>query len=83
MISLGYFGNVGIDAMLYGSPVTLHPIVEINARKTMGWVALEVQKRHFPNQTLTLSYAKNSAEGWLPSSLGDTLFTRQLMIFAR
>jgi hypothetical protein len=81
MIALGYFGNVGIDAMVYGVSHTLHPIVEINARKTMGWVALEVQRRHFPHQTLTLSYAKNSAVGLLPSSLGDTLFTRQLMVF--
>lgn len=58
MLSLGYFGNVGIDAMVYRSESgpQLHPIVEINARKTMGFVALELQKRHFSNKTITLSF---------------------------
>ncbi len=84
MADRGYFGHAGIDALLYldeGS-TRLHPIVEINARKTMGWVALEMQRRHFPNRSLTLRYAPSaSGEGVLPSALGDTLFTRQLMIF--
>ena len=58
MLCLGYFGNVGIDAMVYRSEngPQLHPIVEINARKTMGFAALELQKRHFPNKTITLSF---------------------------
>ena len=58
MAALGYFGNVGIDAMVYTweGAARLHPIVEINARKTMGFVALQLQERHFPNKTLTFSF---------------------------
>lgn len=59
MAMLGYFGNVGIDAMIWGAD-QLHPVVEINARKTMGWIALEISKRHFPKQTIALSYLKKS-----------------------
>ena len=55
MAAMGFFGNVGIDAMIWGDS-NLHPIVEINARKTMGWVALQLAKRLFPNQTIKVSY---------------------------
>ncbi|MBP7074231.1 MAG: hypothetical protein KBA81_02475 [Rhabdochlamydiaceae bacterium] len=55
MAALGFYGHVGIDAMIWGSDV-LHPIVEINARKTMGWIALEIRKRLFANQTIQVSY---------------------------
>lgn len=43
---LGYFGNLGIDAFVYweNGKEKLHPIVEINARKTMGWVVLQEEK---------------------------------------
>lgn len=39
---MGFFGNLGIDAFVYlcGGKETLHPIGEINARKTMGYVLL-------------------------------------------
>lgn len=59
MGALGYFGNVGIDAMIWGDD-KLQPVVEINARKTMGWIALENAKRRFPKQTIALSYLKKS-----------------------
>ncbi len=76
MASLGYFGHVGIDAMLYtqDGKIHLHPVVEINARKTMGWVALEMQRRHFANKTLTLRYLPHtpSMHNLLPSSLIST-----------
>lgn len=55
MALLGFFGNVGIDAMIWDFS-KLHPVVEINARKTMGWVALQIAKRLFPNQTIKVSY---------------------------
>jgi hypothetical protein len=64
MALLGYFGNVGIDAMVWGND-TLHPIVEINARKTMGWVALQILKHHFPKQTIAVRYVAKSPEGQL------------------
>jgi hypothetical protein len=45
---LGFFGNVGVDGMVYkkGS-YHLHPVVEINGRKTMGFAALALQRKHF------------------------------------
>ncbi len=66
MHTRGFFGNVGIDAFTYDEDgmEKLHPICEINARKTMGWLALELQKRmqkplsiHFekPDWTLRIS----------------------------
>jgi hypothetical protein len=69
MAAMGYFGNVGIDAMIWGSDV-LHPIVEINARKTMGFVALEIRKRLFPNQTIRVSYvAQGTSKPLLPQGI--------------
>ncbi len=50
----GYFGHVGFDAMIYEES-RLQPVVEINARKTMGWVALEMQKRYFPDRRFRIS----------------------------
>ncbi len=69
MAALGYFGNVGIDAMIWGND-QLHPVVEINARKTMGWVALEISKRRFPKQTIALSYlTKSNLTNLLPDAI--------------
>jgi hypothetical protein len=69
MAALGYFGNVGIDAMIWGND-QLHPVVEINARKTMGWVALEISKRRFPKQTIALSYlTKSNLDNLLPDAI--------------
>ena len=85
MAALGYFGNVGIDAMVWGTD-QLHPVVEINARKTMGWVALEILKRRFPKQTIALSYvSKSNLTNLLPDSIvqknGKALhFSRKLIV---
>lgn len=54
----GYRGNVGIDAFIYEDK--LHPIVEINLRKTMGWLALKLGK--------SIAY-ETGGEGLLPSFL--------------
>ena len=66
MASAGFFGNVGIDAMIYDSK--LHPIVEINARKTMGWVALQYQQRHHPDKILHMQFSRGQ-NGFLPDSI--------------
>lgn len=68
--SKGFFGNVGIDAMLYNFAQNTHlqPIVEINARKTMGWAAIAFQKRHFPNGKIRFRFAQGQ-EGFLPKFL--------------
>jgi hypothetical protein len=44
----GYQGNVGIDSMIYkeGSNEKLQPIVEINARKTLGFSLLSFWKKN-------------------------------------
>jgi hypothetical protein len=72
MERMGYSGNIGIDAFIYlwKGEKRLHPIVEINGRKTMSWAALQVgQKRLFYTHSPT---------GLLPSCLGTTLFTRNI-----
>lgn len=85
--SRGYFGNVGIDAMIYKSEneIHLHPIVEINARKTMGWAALQILKKHFPGKTLAFKFLSAHDKGILPQGViksdNTTLsFRRQLLI---
>ncbi len=42
----GYYGPVGIDALEHTRG--FHPLLEINARYTMGFVALAVEKRRAP-----------------------------------
>ena len=54
----GFRGNVGIDAFVYDN--TLHPVVEMNTRKTMGWLALTLGKN--------IAY-ENGTEGLLPKFL--------------
>ncbi len=78
MQRLGFYGNVGFDAMIYNEGL-LQPIVEINARKTMGWVALAMQKKHFPNKPLRIFLAdrKNAINALLPSNI-STLEQREI-----
>lgn len=77
MGAMGYFGHVGIDAMIYDENL-LQPIVEINARKTMGWMALMVQQKHCHGAPIEVSYTKSEETGLLPQALGKTYFHRQL-----
>lgn len=92
---MGYFGNVGVDAMLYQlntipSKILVHPIVEINARKTMGWVALQIHKHHFSKyEKLALHYITSDAalKNLLPLSLHQSnnsvlRFSKQLIVEA-
>ncbi|MFT4553218.1 MAG: hypothetical protein ACI9S8_001855 [Chlamydiales bacterium] len=86
----GFFGNIGIDAMLYNLPccqdeTRLHPVVEINARQTMGYIALCFQKLRYPENCVCLEYAPSNKIGesllpsFLPKSDGSTQkFSRQL-----
>ncbi len=82
----GWFGHLGIDAFVYKQEgkKTLHPLVEINARKTMGFVALMIQKHHFPKEIVQISYTQNTS-GHLPSYITSskgktTFFKRNLQI---
>jgi hypothetical protein len=81
---LEFFGNLGIDAMVYSEEPKLHPVVEINARKTMGWAALMHQARDHPNRKVRFSFAPNHI-GLLPQSVTGqggkkVLFKRNLAI---
>lgn len=69
---MGYSDHLGIDAFIYlwEGKKRLHPIVEINARKTMSWVALQT-----PQKRLTYTHLN---EGLLPSHLGITPFSRNI-----
>jgi hypothetical protein len=63
----GFFGPIGIDALLYRCPLNntteLFPIVEINARQTMSRVFLLLQKRYFPNTCIRVASAKKGSPG--------------------
>jgi len=83
---LGYFGNLGIDAMVYkdrGREV-LHPLVEINARKTMGWLALTLHKK-LSCDSLLLRFSPYVKNPLLPQEISLSngrkfTFKRQLQI---
>lgn len=68
----GYYGPLGIDAMVYRHPTEmdelLHPIVELNVRKTMGWLTIVMrEKKQAP--FLSLSYVSDPGPGLLPHEL--------------
>lgn len=60
---LGYSDHLGIDSYIYlwEGKKRVQPIVEINARKTMSWVALQMPQKHL--------YYTREKEGLLPSQL--------------
>lgn len=82
----GYFGFVGIDAMVYQEKGKsyLQPIVEINARMTMALAMLLMQQNRYAQETLFCSYNKGH-DGLLPEVLmkeSDSVmrFNRQLIV---
>lgn len=83
IVEMGFFGNLGVDAFVYqeGGREKLHPVVEINGRKTMSWVALTLQQKQFPNQILRFSFEKGET-GLLPQKLfvgeKERIFTHQI-----
>lgn len=83
LFELGYYGHVGVDALLYESDgIKLYPIVEINGRQTLSLAALRLQKNHFMGKTITLVFSKDEAGmGLLPSHLGGRAFSKNLQIF--
>lgn len=88
--SQGYFGHVGIDAMLYRWPgeegkLFLQAIVEVNARQTMSFIAILHQRLYYSDKCLYLSYSRVKKKGkeLLPKKLqrsnGSVVtFSRQL-----
>ena len=62
---MGFFGQLGLDAFVYDN--LLHPVCEINPRKTMGWLALQFkEKLGLPN--LKMHYGQGDS-GLLPHHL--------------
>jgi hypothetical protein len=74
---LGFFGFLGIDALLYQHPqnhsICLHPLVEINGRQTMSLVALRLQQHLCPRQILRLAFQNQlpASPSLLPQQLVD------------
>nr|NGX37414.1 [Butirosin acyl-carrier protein]--L-glutamate ligase [Chlamydiota bacterium] len=75
---MGYFGEVGFDAMVHGNN-ELQPIVEINARKTMGFVTLMLLEQ-YPDSEVELAYIVTKEKGPLPTEIGQIKFSRQAII---
>lgn len=63
---LGYFGPISIDSMKYklkDGSIGYHSLMDINARYTMGRMALEYQKRLAPNNDVAWSHMPSSIAG--------------------
>ena len=56
---MGFFGNLGVDAYIYRwqGQERLQPVVEINGRKTMSLVALQLQEKKSPGGCLRFSFS--------------------------
>lgn len=69
---MNYSDHLGIDAFIYlwQGEKRVHPIVEINARKTMSWVALQTPGKR-------LGYTQSEI-GALPRSIRDIHFPRNI-----
>jgi hypothetical protein len=67
MYSPYYQGKIGVDMLVYKNKTDygLHPCVEINMRKTMGYVALRIFENHIDKNSqgeFVVDYFKNPAE---------------------
>lgn len=74
---MGYFGNIGIDAFLYfdkSGRLALNPIVEINGRQTMSFVALSIQKQRYPEKVARLTFGKKPKDNQSVALLPEELF---------
>lgn len=74
ILQKGYFGFVGIDAMIFLSSsqkISLHPIVEVNARQTMSLHALLFQRRWFPDKIIFWEFVNQIKDkpGLLPAQI--------------
>ncbi len=70
---MGYTGHLGVDAFIYlwEGKQRVHPVVEINGRKTMSWVALQQNTKRL--------YYTQSSKGLLPNSLCNRNFSRNVL----
>jgi hypothetical protein len=81
----GFFGPIGIDAMLYteNKQTHLHPIVEVNTRQTMGSIALALYKKLRWERGLSLKYDLHtqSEESLLPYFAKDPSLPQKIPLF--
>lgn len=77
--SMGFFGNAGVDALIYRDKgkEKLRPIVEINARKTMSYIALVLQKQRAHRALLELRFTRGK-EGLLPGNFQRNIAVKVL-----
>lgn len=77
-----YDGNLGID-MLIDKTGRVHPIVELNLRKTMGYVAQEFSRKYLPTDTkgiFTVSPSKKSEQKSEYSASNGLLIDGQILL---
>lgn len=65
-----YKGNIGVDMLIYrsGDKYSLHPCVEINMRKSMGYMAIQLHKNYLHPQSegsFYVSYHPSGEETYL------------------
>lgn len=81
----GFFGPIGIDAMIYteNKKTHLHPIVEVNARQTMGSIALALHKKLQWEKGLSFKYELHmqSEESLLPYFAKDPASPQNTPLF--
>lgn len=77
---MGFFGSLGIDSFIYldNGREKLWPIVELNARKTMSWVALQIQQKKYQQQVIRMSF-ENRPGGILPGSFKKNIFIEKIV----
>lgn len=77
---IGFIGPIGVDAMIYKEDTLQHQILELNARKTMSLIALNIAKK----QKLSSLAFQKGKNGLLPTFLKNskktTYFPNNLQI---
>jgi hypothetical protein len=73
LISKGYFGPVGFDALIYlneENKEELIPILEVNARETFASLCIKIQNKYLPSKQLKVCFVKNEPDAFqaFPSS---------------
>lgn len=81
----GFYGHIGVDAFIYKDQkgnLVLHPIVELNGRQTMSFVALKIYQRYFPNQVVRLTFTSKTSNGMrlLPQQIQHQKFDKNLFL---
>lgn len=67
IVQEGFFGNLGVDAMVYKDVktggITLHPVVEVNARMTMSAAVLLFHQKYRKEKVTRIYYGSSDSSG--------------------